>query len=144
MPILSTSRLSRPLSKAPPPASHMPLRTMSIAGDDLTDDIQEHMRRAHNIKVGERTAELIKMNVGSALTELENPPEDYIVHGPNQMTALPHKKLSDEELELIDVLKCHSCSACYGQQRVFGYVERYFLFLSSRHQRRSAATQCKP
>ena len=41
------------------------------------------------MKVGERTAELIKMNVGSALTELENPPEDYIVHGPNQMTALP-------------------------------------------------------
>ena len=42
-----------------------------------------------NVKVGERTAELIKMNVGSALTELENPPEEYIVHGPNQMTALP-------------------------------------------------------
>ena len=47
------------------------------------------MRRAHNVRVGERTAEQIKMNVGSALTELENPPEDYIVHGPNQMTALP-------------------------------------------------------
>ena len=29
------------------------------------------------------------MKVGSALTELENPPEDYVVHGPNQMTALP-------------------------------------------------------
>lgn len=64
-------------------------KSIQIAGDDLTDDIQEHMRRAHNMKVGERTAELIKKNVGSALTELENPPEDYIVHGPNQMTALP-------------------------------------------------------
>ena len=64
-------------------------KSIQIAGDDLTDDIQNHMRRAHNVKVGERTAELIKMNVGSALTELENPPEDYIVHGPNMMTALP-------------------------------------------------------
>ena len=64
-------------------------KSIQIAGDDLTDDIQEHMRRAHNMKVGERTAELIKKNVGSALTELENPPEDFIVHGPNQMTALP-------------------------------------------------------
>ncbi len=64
-------------------------KSIRIAGDDLTDDIQEHMRRAHNVKVGERTAELIKINVGSALTELDNPPEDYIVHGPNQMTALP-------------------------------------------------------
>ena len=49
----------------------------------------EYMRRQHNVKVGERTAELIKINVGSALTFLDNPPEDYIVHGPNQMTALP-------------------------------------------------------
>ncbi len=64
-------------------------KSIQIAGDDLTDDIQEHMRRAHNMKVGERTAEIIKKNVGSALTELDNPPEDFIVHGPNQMTALP-------------------------------------------------------
>jgi len=49
----------------------------------------EYMRRQHNVKVGERTAEMIKINVGSSLTSLENPPEDYIVHGPNQMTALP-------------------------------------------------------
>ncbi|MEG0947923.1 MAG: rod shape-determining protein [Bacteroidales bacterium] len=64
-------------------------KSIRIAGDDLTADIQEYMRRQHNIKVGERTAEMIKINVGSALTELENPPEDFIVHGPNQMTALP-------------------------------------------------------
>ncbi|MDE7135305.1 MAG: rod shape-determining protein MreB, partial [Muribaculaceae bacterium] len=64
-------------------------KSIQIAGDDLTDDIQGHMRRAHNVKVGVRTAEQIKMHVGSALTELENPPEDFIVHGPNQMTALP-------------------------------------------------------
>ncbi len=64
-------------------------KSIQIAGDDLTNDIMDHMRRAHNVRVGERTAELIKMNVGSALTELENPPEDFVVHGPNQMTALP-------------------------------------------------------
>jgi len=64
-------------------------KSIRIAGDDLTEDIQEHMRRAHNLKVGERTAEQIKINVGSALVELDNPPEDYIVHGPNQMNSLP-------------------------------------------------------
>lgn len=64
-------------------------KSIRIAGDDLTADIQEYMRRQHNVKVGERTAELIKINVGSALTELDNAPDDYIVHGPNQMTALP-------------------------------------------------------
>ena len=64
-------------------------KSIQIAGDDLTEDIREHMRRAHNLRVGERTAEQIKINVGSALTELENPPEDYIARGPNQVTALP-------------------------------------------------------
>lgn len=64
-------------------------KSIQIAGDDLTDDIQEHMSRVHNVKVGERTAEQIKMHVGSALTELENPPADFIVRGPNKMTALP-------------------------------------------------------
>lgn len=66
-------------------------KSIRIAGDVLTEDIQEYMGRMHNIKVGERTSELIKMNVGSALTELpeEQVPEDYVVHGPNRMTALP-------------------------------------------------------
>ncbi len=64
-------------------------KSIRIAGDDLTADIMEYMRRQHNVKVGERTAEMIKINVGSSLTSLENPPEDYIAHGPNQMTALP-------------------------------------------------------
>ena len=64
-------------------------KSIRIAGDDLTEDIMEHMRRAHNMRVGERTAELIKINVGSALTELENPPEPFIVHGPSQSTSLP-------------------------------------------------------
>ena len=64
-------------------------KSIRIAGDDLTSDIQEYMSRQHNVRVGERTAEEIKINVGSVLTELDNPPEDYIVHGPNRMTALP-------------------------------------------------------
>jgi len=49
-------------------------KSIRIAGDDFTADIQEYMRRQHNLRVGERTAEIIKINVGSALTELENPP----------------------------------------------------------------------
>lgn len=64
-------------------------KSIRIAGDDLTSDIMDYMRRQHNVKVGERTAEQIKIRVGSALTKLDNPPEDFIVHGPNQMTALP-------------------------------------------------------
>ena len=64
-------------------------KSIRIAGDDLTADIMEYMGRQHNMRIGERTAEAIKINVGSALISLEDPPEDYIIHGPNRMTALP-------------------------------------------------------
>jgi rod shape-determining protein MreB and related proteins len=64
-------------------------KSIRIAGDGFTADIQAYMRHQHNIKVGERTAEEIKIGVGSALPDLENPPLDFIVRGPNLMTALP-------------------------------------------------------
>ena len=47
------------------------------------------MGRVHNLKVGSTMAEQIKINVGSALPVLDNPPEPFVVTGPNRMTALP-------------------------------------------------------
>lgn len=64
-------------------------KSIKIAGDDLTEDIMEYMSRQHSMRVGERTAEQIKINVGSVLTELDDAPEDFVVHGPNRMTSLP-------------------------------------------------------
>ncbi|MBP3553440.1 MAG: rod shape-determining protein [Bacteroidaceae bacterium] len=64
--------------------------SIRTAGDDLTADIQAYMSRQHNVKVSERMAERIKIHVGSALPDLgENAPEDYVVYGPNRVTALP-------------------------------------------------------
>ena len=64
--------------------------SIKVAGDDLTADIQEYMSRQHNVKVSERMAERIKIGVGSALTDLgEEGPEDFVVVGPNRITALP-------------------------------------------------------
>ena len=64
--------------------------SIRVAGDELTADIQEYMARQHNVKVSERMAERIKINVGSALADLgEGAPEDFLVHGPNRITALP-------------------------------------------------------
>ena len=64
--------------------------SIKVAGDDLTADIQEYMSRQHNVKVSEREAERIKIEVGSALTDLgDEAPEDYSVIGPNRITALP-------------------------------------------------------
>lgn len=64
-------------------------KSIRIAGNDLTADIQEHMGRVHNLKVGLSTAEQIKIAVGSALPVLDNPPEPFVVRGSNKMTSLP-------------------------------------------------------
>jgi rod shape-determining protein MreB and related proteins len=64
-------------------------QSIRTAGDEFTADIMDYMKRAHNILIGERTAEQIKIHVGSALHELENPPPDYPVNGRDLMTGIP-------------------------------------------------------
>jgi rod shape-determining protein MreB len=74
-------------------------QSIRIAGDELTNDIMAYMKREHNILIGERTAEQIKINVGSALHELDNPPEDYAVNGRDLMTGIPKQiKINYQEV----------------------------------------------
>ncbi len=63
--------------------------SIKVAGDVLTGDIQQFMRQQHNIRVGEGTAEQIKIKVGSVSTKLDEEPEPLKVNGPNLMTAHP-------------------------------------------------------
>ena len=64
-------------------------QSIRVAGDTFTADILDYIRRQHNILIGERTAEQIKIQVGSALPELDNPPEDMLVNGRDLMTGIP-------------------------------------------------------
>ena len=74
-------------------------QSIRIAGDGFTNEIQQYMRHQHNIKIGERSAEEIKINVGSAISDLASPPKPYEVRGPNLMTALPVEvSISSQEI----------------------------------------------
>jgi rod shape-determining protein MreB len=64
-------------------------KSIRIAGDDFNQDIEDYMRKQHNINIGERTAEKIKIEVGSAIPDLDNPPEDYAVQGRDMLTGIP-------------------------------------------------------
>lgn len=64
-------------------------QSIRTAGDELTLDIVNYMRRQHNLLIGERTAEQIKIHVGAALHSLDNPPDDYAVNGRDLMTGIP-------------------------------------------------------
>ncbi|CAI9429811.1 Rod shape-determining protein MreB [Candidatus Ornithobacterium hominis] len=64
-------------------------KSVKIAGDVFTNDIAYHLRTHHNLYVGERTAERIKIEIGSALEELDHPPEDIHVQGRDLITGKP-------------------------------------------------------
>jgi rod shape-determining protein MreB and related proteins len=64
-------------------------QSIRVAGDVFTKDILDYMRRQHNLLIGERSAERVKIEVGSALTELENAPQDYEIKGRDLMTGIP-------------------------------------------------------
>lgn len=64
-------------------------QSLRTAGDEFTYDIMDYLKREHNILIGERTAEQVKIHVGSALPKLENPPDDYAVNGRDLMTGIP-------------------------------------------------------
>lgn len=63
--------------------------SIRTAGDEFTSEIQNYLRQQHNIKVGEITAEKIKIAVGSVIAELDEEPEPFTVRGPNLMTSHP-------------------------------------------------------
>jgi len=64
-------------------------QSIRVAGDTFTKDILDYMRRQHNLLIGERSAEKVKIAIGSALTELDDPPEDYEIRGRDLMTGIP-------------------------------------------------------
>ena len=68
-------------------------KSVKVAGDVFTGDIIYYMRTQHNLFVGERTAEKIKINIGSASEELETPPEDMSVQGRDLLTGKPKEAL---------------------------------------------------
>jgi rod shape-determining protein MreB len=72
--------------------------SVKIAGDDFDEAIVRYMRKKHNLLIGERTAEDIKIRVGSAYPR---PEADYMdVRGRNLVTGLPKTvKISSEETE---------------------------------------------
>lgn len=63
--------------------------SIRTAGDVFTNDIQYYLRQQYSIKVGEVTAEQIKMAVGAVITDLDEEPEPFVVRGPNLLTAHP-------------------------------------------------------
>ncbi|MBR5783956.1 MAG: rod shape-determining protein [Bacteroidales bacterium] len=68
-------------------------KSIRVAGDEFNENICEYMKKQHNMIIGERTAEKVKMEVGSAVSELDNPPEDFATLGRDMLTGIPKEIL---------------------------------------------------
>ena len=64
-------------------------KSVKIAGDLFTNDIMYFMRTQHNLYIGERTAEKIKIQIGAATEDLESPPDDMLVQGRDLLSGKP-------------------------------------------------------
>ena len=75
--------------------------SIKVAGDDFDEALVRHMRKKHNLLIGERTAEEIKINIGAAYKRPELLTME--VRGRNLVTGLPKTIVvtSDETLEAL-------------------------------------------
>ena len=76
--------------------------SIKIAGDDFDDAIVRYMRKKHNLLIGERTAEDIKIRIGSAFPRPEL--EQVDVRGRNLVTGLP-KTITVTSMETEEALR---------------------------------------
>ena len=86
--------------------------SIKIAGDDFDDAIVRYMRKKHNLLIEERTAEDIKIRIGSAYPRPEV--ETVDVRGRNLVTGLPktitvtsketEEALHDTTLQIVDAV----------------------------------------
>lgn len=79
-------------------------QSIRVAGDEFTGDIIDYMRREHNMLIGERTAEQMKIHIGSAMKTLDNPPDPYPINGRDLMTGIPRQIIIkyEETAEALD------------------------------------------
>ena len=75
--------------------------SIKVAGDDFDEAILRYMRKKHNLLIGERTAEEMKINIGCASKRPENVTME--VRGRNLVTALPKTVVVSSD-ELLDAL----------------------------------------
>lgn len=64
-------------------------KSVKVAGDVFTSDIVYFMRTQHNLYIGDRTAEIIKIQIGAATEDIDSPPEEMNVQGRDLLTGKP-------------------------------------------------------
>lgn len=73
-------------------------KSVRVAGDKMDEAIIQHLKKNYNLLIGERTAENIKINIGSAVWD--GPSEHYDVKGRDLVTGLPQNiEVTSQEIQ---------------------------------------------
>ena len=94
-------------------------KSIRIAGDDFNANIEEYMRRQHNILIGERSADQVKIEVGAAMTEIDNPPADYAVQGRDLMSGIPKEVF----VSYVEIAHCLDKSIAKIEEAILNALE---------------------
>ncbi|ABO51058.1 rod shape-determining protein MreB [Desulforamulus reducens MI-1] len=88
-------------------------RSIRVAGDEMDDAIIQHVKRTYNLMIGERTAEQIKLNIGTAYPLEQEETEE--IRGRDLVTGLPktlqitsaeiYKALSEPVASILEAVK---------------------------------------
>ena len=79
--------------------------SIRVGGDKMDEAIVAHLKRKHNLLVGDRTAEQIKFAVGTAVLDPSSPEQRRMeVRGRDLLTGLPKTMVVDED-EVRDALQ---------------------------------------
>ena len=77
--------------------------SLRVGGDQMDDAIAAHVRRNHNLIIGEATAERIKLEIGAATIERGEEPRTARIRGRDVVRGVPTEKPIDQE-EVVEAL----------------------------------------
>jgi rod shape-determining protein MreB len=77
-------------------------KSIRIAGNNFDEDIIKYIKKRHNLLIGEKTAEEIKIKIGTAIPLAEE--ESMIIKGRDLMTGLP-KPIEITSTEVLEAIK---------------------------------------
>jgi rod shape-determining protein MreB len=84
-------------------------QSVKVAGDYFTTEIQDHFRREHNMMIGWKTAEQIKIQVGAATAQIVDAPQPMTVKGKDILEGIPTTRKIDHQ-EAAHILDKSICS----------------------------------
>lgn len=94
--------------------------SIKVAGDTFTSEIQQYLRQQYNIRVGEISAEKVKIEVGSALSSLDDAPEPHVIVAPNVMTVHP----VEASITYQEIAHCLDKSISKIESSIFSVLEK--------------------